>query len=86
MSLVRTKGSLFLLAQMTGGDAHLARAAGDALEQLQHDYYYDLSAGSLGALAKALANANRRLYHQRGRLGIPAPRRREHHRHGHPRP
>ena len=70
-SLVRTKGSLFLLAQLTGGDAHLARAAGDALEQLQHDYYYDLSAGSLGALGKALANANRRLYHQRGRLGIP---------------
>jgi hypothetical protein len=70
-SLVRTKGSLFLLAQLTGGDAHLARAAGEALEQLQHDYYYDLSAGSLGALGKALANANRRLYHQRGRLGIP---------------
>ena len=70
-SLVRTKGSLFLLAQLTGGDAHLARAAGDALEQLQHDYYYDLSAGSLGALAKALSNANRRLYHQRSRLGIP---------------
>ena len=70
-SLVRTKGSLFLLAQLTGGDAHLARAAGDALEQLQHDYYYDLSAGSLGALAKALANANRRLFHQRRRLGIP---------------
>src|SRR6188472_2389497 len=70
-SLVRTKGSLFLLAQLTGGDAHMARAAGEALEQLQHDYYYDLSAGSLGALGKALANANRRLYHQRGRLGIP---------------
>lgn len=70
-SLVRTKGSLFLLAQLTGGDAHLARAAGEALEQIQHDYYYDLSAGSLGALSKALANANRRLYHQRGRLGIP---------------
>ena len=45
-SLARTKGSLFLLAQLTGGDAHLARAAADALEQLQHDYYYDLSAGS----------------------------------------
>ena len=56
---------------MTGGDAHLARAAGEALEQMEHDYYYDLSAGALGALAKALANANRRLYHQRGRLGIP---------------
>ena len=70
-SLARTKGSLFLLAQLTGGDAHVARAAGEALEQIQHDYYYDLSAGSLGALGKALTNANRRLYHQRGRLGIP---------------
>jgi hypothetical protein len=70
-SLVRTKGSLFLLAQLTGGDVHLARAAAEALEQVEHDYYYDLSAGALGALGKALANANRRLYHQRGRLGIP---------------
>jgi serine/threonine protein phosphatase PrpC len=70
-SLVRTKGSLFLLAQLTGSDSHVARAAAEALEQLEHDYYYDLSAGSLGALGKALANANRRLYHQRGRLGIP---------------
>ena len=70
-SLMRTKGSLFMLAQLTGGDAHHARAAGEALEQIQHDYYYDLSAGSAGSLSKALANANRRLYHQRGRLGIP---------------
>ncbi|MEP6470050.1 MAG: hypothetical protein ABJC24_09795 [Chloroflexota bacterium] len=70
-SLVRTKGSLFLLAQLTGGDGQLARAAGEALEQIEHDYYYDLSAGALGALGKALANANRRLFHQRGRLGIP---------------
>jgi hypothetical protein len=70
-SLARTKGSLFLLAQLTGGDPGLARAANEALEQIQHDYYYDLSAGSLGALGKALANANRRLFHQRGRLGIP---------------
>ena len=68
---VRTKGSLFLLAQVTGGDAAVGRAASQALEALEHDYYYDLSAGALGALGKALANANRRLYHQRGKLGIP---------------
>jgi hypothetical protein len=67
----RTKGSLFLLAQLTGGDAALARAAREVLEQIEHDYYYDLSAGALGALGKALSNANRRLYHQRGKLGIP---------------
>jgi serine/threonine protein phosphatase PrpC len=68
---VRTKGSLFLLAQVTGGDAGARRAAEQALEAIEHDYYYDLSAGALGALGKALANANRRLYHQRSKLGIP---------------
>jgi len=68
---VRTKGSLFLLAQVTRGDAAMRRAAREALEAIEHDYYYDLSSGALGSLGKAMANANRRLYHQRGRLGIP---------------
>ncbi len=70
-ALMRTKGSLFLLAQLTGGGPALARAAADALEHLEQDYYYDLSAGALGALDRALGSANRRLYHQRGKLGIP---------------
>ncbi len=70
-ALARTKGSLFLLAQITGSDAGLARATTEALQGLKRDYYYDLSSGVIGALAKALANANRRLYHGRGRLGIP---------------
>jgi hypothetical protein len=68
---LRTKGSLFLLAQLTGGSPGLASAAREALDAIQHDYYYDLSAGVLVSLAKALAAANRRLYHQRRRLGIP---------------
>ncbi len=67
----RTKGSLFLVAQLTGGSPALAAAAREALDALRHDYYYDLSAGVLVALAKALRGANRRLYHQRRRLGIP---------------
>ncbi len=67
----RTKGTLFLLAQVTGGDAAMAKAARAALESIETDYYYDLSAGTLGALRKAIAVANRRLYHQRGKLGIP---------------
>jgi serine/threonine protein phosphatase PrpC len=71
-ALARTKGSLFLLAQVTGSAAALPRAARETLEQVERDYYYDLSAGVLGSLGKALANANRRLYHQRARLGIPA--------------
>lgn len=68
---MRTKGSLFMVAQLSGGDAALARATREALEGLEHDYYYDMSVGALGALSKALAGANRRLFHQRGRLGIP---------------
>ena len=67
---VRTKGSLFLLAQVTGGDAALGRAAAEALEAIERDYYYDLSAGATGAITKALAGANRLLYHQRARLGL----------------
>ena len=67
----RTKGSLFLLAQLTKGNATLAAAAADVLEAIRRDYYYDLSAGVLVALSKALASANRRLYHNRRRLHIP---------------
>src|SRR5688572_558734 len=70
-ALARTKGSLFLLAQLTGGSAPLAKAAQEALDAIQRDYYYDLSAGVVVSLAKALAGANRRLYHVRKRLGIP---------------
>jgi hypothetical protein len=67
----RTKGSLFMVAQLTGGNAALARAASEALDGVRADYYYDLSAGVLVALSKALSAANRRLYHQRRRLSIP---------------
>jgi hypothetical protein len=70
-ALARTKGSLFLLAQLTGGSASLARAAREALDGIQRDYYYDLSAGVTISLSRALAGANRRLYHGRKRLGIP---------------
>ncbi|MBW3613001.1 MAG: hypothetical protein KY392_03970 [Chloroflexi bacterium] len=70
-SQARTKGSLFLLAQVTGSGPHLSRAVRETLDQIERDYYYDLSAGVVVALAKALKNANRRLYHGRRRLAIP---------------
>jgi hypothetical protein len=70
-SELRTKGSLFLLAQLTAPTPPLQRAAMEALEAIQRDYYYDLSGGVLVALGRALRAANRRLYHQRRRLGIP---------------
>ncbi len=68
---LRTKGSLFLLAQVTGSDAGVAQAAREALDAMERDYYYDLSAGAAGAISKALAGANRLLFHQRARLGLP---------------
>jgi hypothetical protein len=67
----RTKGSLFLLAQLTGGSPPVAAAAREVLAAIERDYYYDLSAGVLVALTKALSSANRRVYHQRRRLGVP---------------
>ncbi len=70
-ALARTKGSLFVLAQLTGGSPRLARASREAIEGLKRDYYYDLSAGVVLSLSRALRGANRRLYHQRRRLGIP---------------
>ena len=70
-ALARTKGSLFVLAQLTGGSPALARATREAIDGLKREYYYDLSAGVLLALSRALRGANRRLYHGRRRLGIP---------------
>ena len=70
-SIARTKGSLFLLVQLTGGTPQLQRAAREAMDGLQRDYYYDLSAGVLQALSRSLASANRRLYHKRRKLAIP---------------
>lgn len=69
-AMARTKGSLFLLAQVTGSDPSLARAANEALDEVERDYYYDLSAGTLWTLGKALKAANRRLYHHRRKFGI----------------
>lgn len=67
---VRTKGSLYLLAQLTNAEPGSVRAAGQVLEAIEHDYYYDLSAGPLDTLARAVAQANRRLFHARSRAGL----------------
>jgi hypothetical protein len=67
---VRTKGSLYLVAQLTDAGPATVRAARQALESIEHDYYYDLSAGPADTLSRALAQANRRLFHGRGRAGL----------------
>ena len=70
---LRTKGSLFALAQVTGADPQVQRAARQAVEWLEHEYYYDLSAGVLDSLRRALQTVNRRLYHTRARLRLGVP-------------
>jgi hypothetical protein len=67
---VRTKGSLYLVAQLTDAGPSTVRATRQALEAIEHDYYYDLSAGPADTLVRALAQANRRLFHGRGRAGL----------------
>ncbi len=67
----RTKGNLYLLAEVNGGDPAFARAVTEMLAALERDYYYDLTGGALVTLSKAFSAANRRLFHQRRRLGIP---------------
>ena len=53
-ALARTKGSLFVLAQLTGGTPQLERATREVITALTREYYYDLSAGVRVALGKAL--------------------------------
>jgi hypothetical protein len=69
-SQARTKGNLYLLAQVTGTASGLRRAAADSLEAIEREFYYDLSAGIAVSLARAMRVANRRLFHGRVRYGI----------------
>ncbi len=68
----RTKGALYLLAQVAGDDPRVARAAADALDGIEHEYYGHLTGGVPVALRRALSIANRSLHHRRAELGIPA--------------
>lgn len=66
----RTKGSLYLLAQLTGTGA-AAASAREALAVLEREYYHDLTGGVPVALERAVSAANRLIYQHRGRLGVP---------------
>ena len=68
------------------GPRRWPEATREALEAIEHDYYYDLSAGVLDALTAVAGRANRRLYHQRRRLGIPRRSGDQHRGRRHPRP
>ncbi|HVL53193.1 MAG TPA: hypothetical protein VM344_02930 [Vitreimonas sp.] len=69
-SVARSKGHLYLLvtSRIPGHRAHEATRL--AAETIRNEYYYDESAGIRVCIEKAIAIANKRLAHQRDRLGL----------------
>lgn len=69
-AVVRSKGSLFLLVTSSAKGARVRDATRLVADTVEHDYYYDESAGIRVCLAKAIRAANRRLAHGGDRLGL----------------
>lgn len=70
-SVARTKGSLYLVVTSRQPGARLRDATRLVAETIRTEYYYDESAGIRQCLARVIGIANKRLAHQRERLGIP---------------
>ncbi len=66
---LRSKGSLFLLVTGRVPGPRLREATQAVAESIDHDYFYDESAGIAVCLAKAIKAANKKIAHQRDRLG-----------------
>ncbi len=69
-SVARTKGSLFLLVDSATPGPRAREAVRLVADAIRDEYYYDESAGIRQCLAKAIGIANKRLVHQRDRLGL----------------
>ena len=69
-SVARSKGHLYLLVTARGTGHRLAEATRLAAETIRNEYYYDESAGIRVCIEKAVGQANKRLFHQRDRLGL----------------
>ena len=69
-SVARSKGHLYLVVTslLPGPRGHEATRL--AAETIRNEYYYDESGNIEGCLSRAVATANRRLGHQRDRLGL----------------
>jgi hypothetical protein len=66
----RSKGHLYLIVTSTIASARAQEATQLAAETIRGEYYYDESAGIRVCIEKAIASANKRLNHQRERLGL----------------
>jgi hypothetical protein len=69
-SVARSKGHLYLLVTSRTGGHRAHEATRLTAETIRNEYYYDESAGIRVCLEKAIATANKRLTHQRDRLGL----------------
>jgi hypothetical protein len=69
-SIARSKGQLYLLVTSRLSNQRAAEAARIAADTIRNEYYYDESAGIRVCLEKAIEAANKRLAHQRDRLGL----------------
>ena len=69
-SVARSKGNLYLIVTSTVASARAQEATQLAAETIRSEYYYDESAGIRVCLEKAITSANKRLNHQRDRLGL----------------
>jgi hypothetical protein len=71
-SVARSKGHLYLLVTSRNPGNRGRDATRLAAETIRNEYYYDESAGIRVCLEKAIGAANKRLAHQRDRLGLGA--------------
>src|SRR4029077_18551519 len=69
-SVARTKGSLYLLVTARGSGNKITEAARLVADTIRTEYYYDESAGIRVCMRKAVQQANKKLAHQRDRLGM----------------
>jgi hypothetical protein len=69
-SVARSKGNLYLLVTSRLPTQRAHEATRLTAETIRAEYYYDESAGIRVCLEKAIAAANKRLAHQRERLGL----------------
>jgi hypothetical protein len=69
-AIARSKGNLYLIVTSTIASARAQEATQLAAESIRGEYYYDESAGIRVCIEKAIASANKRLGHQRERLGL----------------
>ena len=68
-SVVRSKGSLYLVVTARTSGGKVGEATRMVAEAIRDAYYYDESAGIVVCLEKAIRAANKKILHQRDRLG-----------------